>query len=276
MVNFPEFVMTGRIAIVTGAAGLLGKYHCEALLEAGASVIATDLSADLFETDAFGRLSAIYGERLRFHSLNVCDRGASERLILELGSESKSVTNLINNAAVNPNVSRTGLADLGLLQDFDNAQFNLEVNVGLAGAINCSAVFGVLMDQNGTGNILNIASDLSVIAPSQFLYLKDGVESGDQPKKPISYSAIKHGVVGVTKYLATYFESGNVRCNALSPGGVYQNQPIEFVERLNKLIPLKRMANEDEYKGAIKFLCSDASKYMNGQNIVIDGGRSVW
>ena len=108
------------------------------------------------------------------------------------------------------------------------------------------------------------------------MYSQEKLPAHMQAKKPISYSAIKHGLIGVTKYFATYFESGNVRCNALSPGGVFVDQPMDFVEKLEKLIPLKRMANVDEYKGAIKFLCSDASKYMNGQNIVIDGGRSVW
>jgi NAD(P)-dependent dehydrogenase (short-subunit alcohol dehydrogenase family) len=125
------------------------------------------------------------------------------------------------------------------------------------------------------GVILNVASDLSVIAPDQRLYRKDGLPEDRQPVKPVTYSVIKTALVGLTRYLATYWAAQGVRVNALSPGGVYAGQPDEFVSRLVDLIPLGRMAAPDEYRGAIQFLCSDASKYMTGQNIVMDGGRSV-
>ena len=124
--------------------------------------------------------------------------------------------------------------------------------------------------------ILNIDSDLSVFAPDQRLYRKDGLLNGEQPVKPVTYSVIKTGLIGLTRYLATYWAEYGVRANALSPGGVYCNQNDEFVKRLSSLIPLGRMAHPDEYRSAIQFLCSDASAYLNGQNIVMDGGRSVW
>ena len=126
------------------------------------------------------------------------------------------------------------------------------------------------------GVIVNIASDLSVIAPDQRLYEKEGISSNQQPTKPISYSVIKSGLIGLTRYLATYWHKSGIRVNALSPGGVYDGQEDEFVTKLSSLIPLGRMANADEYRSAIQFLCSDASSYMTGQNLVIDGGRSVW
>jgi NAD(P)-dependent dehydrogenase (short-subunit alcohol dehydrogenase family) len=126
------------------------------------------------------------------------------------------------------------------------------------------------------GVILNIASDLSVIAPDQRLYRKDELPDDLQPVKPVTYSVIKAGLIGLTRYLATYWADKVIRCNALSPGGVYNGQGEEFVQRLIPLIPLGRMANRDQYRSAIQFLCSDASIYMNGQNIVIDGGRSSW
>jgi NAD(P)-dependent dehydrogenase (short-subunit alcohol dehydrogenase family) len=125
------------------------------------------------------------------------------------------------------------------------------------------------------GVILNIASDLSVIAPDQRLYEQEGVDALMQPVKPVTYSVIKTGLIGLTRYLASYWANKNIRVNALSPGGVFNNHDIEFVKKLSKLIPLGRMAHRDEYKGAIQFLCSDASSYMTGQNLILDGGRSI-
>ena len=132
------------------------------------------------------------------------------------------------------------------------------------------------MAEQQSGVILNIASDLGVIAPDQRLYRKEGIAEDEQPVKSVSYSVVKHGLIGLTKYLSTYWADRNIRVNALSPGGVYTNQPEEFVKRLTNLIPMGRMATEDEYKAAVVFLCSDASSYLTGQNIVMDGGRSVW
>jgi NAD(P)-dependent dehydrogenase (short-subunit alcohol dehydrogenase family) len=124
--------------------------------------------------------------------------------------------------------------------------------------------------------ILNIASDLSVIAPDQRIYALDGKDEFSQPVKPITYSVIKTGLVGMTRYLSTYWGFKGVRVNALSPGGVFENQDSEFVSKLSNLIPLGRMAEIGEYHSAIQFLCSEASSYMTGHNLVIDGGRSVW
>ena len=126
------------------------------------------------------------------------------------------------------------------------------------------------------GCILNIASDLSVIAPDQRIYEKENLALNMQPVKPITYSVIKSGLIGLTRYLATYWLGKNIRCNALSPGGVYTSQPEEFVEKVSKLVPLGRMAKKDEYRSAIKFLCSEASSYLNGHNLIMDGGRSIW
>ena len=138
-------------------------------------------------------------------------------------------------------------------------------------------VFGnsMAMDLNG-GNILNIASDLSVIAPDQRLYEKEGLKWHEQNVKPVTYSVVKFGLIGLTKYLSTYWSQRNVRCNSLSPGGVYADQDKNFVEKLTGYIPMQRMANVDEYRSAIQFLCSEASSYMNGHNLVMDGGRTVW
>jgi NAD(P)-dependent dehydrogenase (short-subunit alcohol dehydrogenase family) len=131
------------------------------------------------------------------------------------------------------------------------------------------------MASHGGGVILNIASDLSVIAPDQRLYRRQALPEDHQPVKPVAYAVIKTGLLGLTRYLATYWAAQGVRVNALSPGGVYVGQPDGFVKKLTQLIPMGRMAARDEYRGAVRFLCSDASAYLTGQNLVMDGGRSV-
>ena len=147
--------------------------------------------------------------------------------------------------------------------------------VGLTGAMLCSKVFGYEMAKKGKGVILNISSDLGIIAPDQRLYEKPGFAENQQPVKPVSYSVIKTGLIGLTRYLATYWPK-KVRCNVLCPGGVETGLPTEFVEKVVTRIPMNRLAELDDYQGALIFLLSDSSKYMNGSVLSIDGGRSIW
>ena len=155
-------------------------------------------------------------------------------------------------------------------------QWEKEIGVGLTGAFLCAKVFGSEMAKRGKGVIVNVSSDLGIISPDQRLYWKEGLPDELQEVKPVTYSVIKHGIIGLTKYLATYWAQNNVRCNAIAPGGIYNNHPTEFVEKLSNLIPLGRMATQDEYKSAIQFLVSEASSYMTGAVLVMDGGRSCW
>ena len=155
-------------------------------------------------------------------------------------------------------------------------QWQADLAVGLTGAFLCSRLFGGEMAKQGRGVIVNVASDLALIGPDQRLYRKSGLPDELQPVKPVTYSVVKAGLLGLTRYLATYWATAGVRVNAISPGGIYTDQPEEFVERLSNLIPLGRMARVDEYEGAILFLCSDASSYMTGANLVVDGGRTSW
>ncbi len=272
-----SFDLSGRLALVTGGAGLLGIQHTRALAACGAVVAIGDIDFAGAER-AVGEVGREFGsDRVVAVDLDVTNResitAAHETLLERHGG----VGILVNNAAIDPKVGDEGrIVESSRVEHFSLEQWVLELAVGLTGAFLCCQVFGAWMAANGGGVILNIASDLSVIAPDQRIYRRDGLAEDRQPVKPVTYSVIKTGLVGLTRYLAAYWAQDGVRVNALSPAGVYTGQPDEFVARLTELIPMGRMAAEDEYVAAVQFLCSSASQYMTGQNIVIDGGRSVW
>jgi len=275
-----KFDLSGKTALITGAAGLLGIEHAAALLENGATVVLTDLNeaALVAARHTLAAMPGIDDDHIVTYTMDVSRRDAIEQVATKLAAAGCRIDILVNNAAIDPKVKGDeGIRETSRLENFPIEQWDLQLAVGLTGAFLCSQVFGSLMARDGRGGmILNIASDLSVFSPDQRLYRKDGVAEDMQPVKPVTYSVIKAGLVGLTRYLATYWADRGVRSNALSPGGVFNGQGEEFVQRLSTLIPLGRMADRDEYRCAVQFLCSDASSYLNGQNIVMDGGRSVW
>jgi NAD(P)-dependent dehydrogenase (short-subunit alcohol dehydrogenase family) len=275
---FKAFDLNGRTAVVTGAAGLLGVEHAAALLRSGATVALTDISLDALYAARDALSPEADSDRILVHTMDVTQSHAVREVANRLAAEGRRVDILLNNAAIDPKVTRgRGLSEASRFENLALEQWELQVAVGLTGAFLCSQVFGTAMAKDGKGGvILNIASDLSVVSPDQRLYRRDGLPDDRQPVKPVTYSVIKTGLVGLTRYLATYWADRGVRVNALSPGGVYTGQDEVFVQRLTSLIPLGRMAGRDEYRAAVQFLCSDASAYLTGQNIVMDGGRSIW
>jgi NAD(P)-dependent dehydrogenase (short-subunit alcohol dehydrogenase family) len=269
------FRLDGRVAVITGGAGLLGYQHAATIAGLGGIPVLLDINDEALATNA-ARLAEETGCLAPTYVVDITDLQALEAVGQQLLAEHGRVDILINNAARNPKVESAGDKDFSRLEHFPWGQWQLDLNVGLGGAFNCAKIFGAQMARQGRGVIVNIASDLGVIAPDQRLYRIEGREAEQQPVKPVTYSVVKHGLIGLTKYLATYWCEQGVRCNALSPGGVYAGQNDVFVSKLTQLIPLGRMAEADEYRGAIAFLCSDASTYMNGTNLVMDGGRSTW
>jgi NAD(P)-dependent dehydrogenase (short-subunit alcohol dehydrogenase family) len=275
---FEKFDLAGKTALITGAAGLLGMEHAAALLESGATVVLTDIS-EVPLNAARMKLGQDFDQaKILTNVMDVSQLEGIRSVAEGLWTANIRVDILVNNAAIDPKVKGDqGVLETSRLENFPLDQWNLQVAVGLTGAFLCSQVFGTAMAKDSKGGvILNIASDLSVFSPDQRLYRKEGLPEELQPVKPVTYSVIKAGLVGLTRYLATYWADKGVRCNALSPGGVFNGQGEAFVQRLSSLIPLGRMAEKDEYRAAVQFLCSDASSYMNGQNIVMDGGRSTW
>lgn len=267
--------LQNKVAVITGGAGLLGIKHAEALAEFGCITVLVDINEDKGVSGA-DHIKKVFNVDSVFYKCDITVKSELESLKTFIMSTFGRVDILINNAAIDPKFDKSKSdVSFSRLENFNIEQWDKELSVGLTGAFLCSQVFGPEMAKNKGGVIINISSDLGIISPDQRLYRKDGISEDMQPVKPVTYSVIKHGLIGLTKYLATYWADKGVRANTLCPAGVYTNQSEEFVERISRLIPMGRMANIDEYKSAIVFLASDASSYMNGSTLVIDGGRSI-
>jgi NAD(P)-dependent dehydrogenase (short-subunit alcohol dehydrogenase family) len=209
--------------------------------------------------------------------VDITSRENLERVKEIILEKYKRIDVLINNAANNPKVEdKDGKSNWTRFENFPEDVWNGDLDVGLKGAFFASQIFGKTMVKQGGGVILNISSDLGIIAPDQRIYRKEGLRESQQPAKPVTYSIVKHGLIGLTRYLATYWADKKIRVNAICPGGVYNNQDKVFVKKLTNLIPMGRMASVDEYKATIIYMISDASSYMTGSVVSIDGGRTCW
>lgn len=277
MNTIEKFSLEGKVVIITGGAGLLGKKHAEAVLDAKGIPVLIDISEAALAA-AGQQLCSMYPEGIvETFTADITNRNDMQDICVRLIERYSHIDALINNAANNPKVE-------GNAQNMKNIQFENfpiemwadDVAVGLTGAFVCAQVFGAQMAKQGRGVILNISSDLGIIAPDQRIYRKEGLDDEEQTVKPVTYSVIKHGLLGLTKYLATYWAEKGVRANALCPAGVYNGQNEEFLGKLTNLIPMGRMAEQDEYKGTVLYLLSDASAYMTGATLIVDGGRTCW
>jgi NAD(P)-dependent dehydrogenase (short-subunit alcohol dehydrogenase family) len=268
------FSLQGRVIVITGAAGLLGRQHAEVVARSGGTPVLLDLFVEPVKKLAES-LTNRYGVPAQGWVVDITREAAIATNCAAILDRFGHIDGLVNNAANNPKVEDDSSENFSRLENFPLAAWEADVAVGLTGAFLCAKHYGAAIARQG-GSIVNISSDLGLIAPDQRLYRKPGLPEDQQPVKPVTYSVVKTGLIGLTRYLATYWADRGVRCNALCPGGVEDNQGPSFLEEVCSRIPMGRMARPDEYQGALLFLLSEASSYMNGAVISVDGGRTTW
>jgi NAD(P)-dependent dehydrogenase (short-subunit alcohol dehydrogenase family) len=268
------FSLKGKVAIVTGALGLLGREHCIALNDAGADVIVTDIDPDACYGFARELMTKSKSPALGI-GVDITNPDSLGRAYEKIMQECGHIDILVNNAAVNDKFEDPLLAgELSRFEQYPLEQWERSLRVNITGTFLASQIFGAEMAKAGHGSIINVASTYGIVGPDQSLYTKP---DGTQPfyKSP-SYSTTKGAIIAFTRYLAAYWGASGVRVNTLSPGGVENNQDEYFIQNYAKRTPLGRMAQPGDYRGALIFLASDASGYMTGANLVVDGGWTAW
>jgi len=270
-----KFDLSGQVAVVTGGAGLLGREFCRTLAEAGAAVAVVDLNAE-----AAGKVTAdlsAAGYRVRAIPTDITNPDSVNDLLTTILKEFGRLDILVNSAAQDPKFDPEALAKgltPGKFEDFPLEHWNAALNINLTGMfLVTQACVQPILEQSKKGSIINICSTYGLNAPDQRIYLKDGKRLAF---KPVYYSVTKAGVLGFTKYLAAYYMGTEIRVNALTPGGVFNDHDDSFVANYSAKTILGRMARKDEMNGALLFLASEASAYMTGGNLVVDGGWTAW
>ena len=270
------FSLDGKIIVITGATGLLGRKHAEAVAAYGGHPVLIDLSEEAVISLA-SDLNKQFGTNASGCQVDITDEDRIEENVQELLEKYGRIDGLVNNAANNPKVEDSSEKNFSRLENFPVDVWNQDVAVGLTGSFLCAKHYGYAISKNKEGgSIVNISSDLGVMAPDQRLYTQVGMPEERQPVKPVTYSVVKTGMIGLTRYLATYWADKNVRCNAMCPGGVENGQPEGFLAEVSSRIPMNRLAQADEYQGTLLWMLSDASSYLNGAIIPVEGGRTAW
>lgn len=264
------FSLAGKTAVVTGALGLLGQQHCAALAEAGAHVVVCDLDGDAAADFAVTLPTVSIGL-----AADVTQPAALEMLVQQTLARFSRVDVLVNNAAINDMFENPAMAaEQSKFENYPLGMWQRSLDVNVTGVFLCAQIVGREMARRGSGSIINVASTYGIVAPDQALYR---TPNGRQPfyKSP-AYPTTKGAVIAFTRFLAAYWGAAGVRVNALSPGGVENGQEDYFVANYAARTPLQRMARPTDYKGALVFLAGDASAYMTGANLVVDGGWTTW
>lgn len=270
---FKRFDLSDRVAIITGGAGLLGSRYAEVLSQAGAYVVAADIAGDRAR-DLMVHISDETGVQALGLELDVSQPDSVRAMVEEVLEKFGRIDILVNNAAIDPKFDREQQDQHGnTFEAFPFEAWQEAMAVNVTGMFLCAQAVATPMREAGRGVIVNVCSTYGLVGPDQRLYRREG-----QPPqyKPVTYTVSKAAALGLTKYLATYFSGTEIRVNALTPGGVFADHDEEFVRRYSARTVLGRMAEADEIAGALLFLASDASSYMTGANLVVDGGWTAW
>lgn len=267
------FSLKGKTAIVTGGIGQLGKQFSKALIESGACVIILDLFNP--EDDRVKKaISELGSKNVFFVQSSITKKEELVRALEEIRKKWGIPHILVNNAAIDSPPSAPP-GENGPFEDYPETSWDKIMDVNVKGTMLTCQVFGGAMAIEGRGSIVNISSIYGLVSPNQDIY-EYRRQRGETFYKPVAYSASKSAILNLTRYLATYWAKKGVRVNTLTLAGVYNNQDDSFVKEYCKRIPIGRMAQLDEYNGTIVYLSSDASKYMTGGNLIIDGGWTAW
>lgn len=264
------FSLKEKVAVVTGALGLIGKHHCHALADAGANVVVCDLN----ESECAKFASTLSALSLGI-SVDITNKKSVKDLKNKVLSNYGKIDILVNNAAINDKFEdHLSALEESKFENYPVEMFRKSLDVNVTGMFLCSQIIGTEMANRGYGSIINVASTYGIVAPDQSIYIN---EKGDQTfYKSAAYPVTKGAVISFTRFLAAYWGNKGVRVNTLSPGGVRDNQEEFFVQNYSAKTPLGRMAHPTDYKGALVFLASDASGYMTGANLIVDGGWTAW
>lgn len=269
-----KFNLSGQVAVVTGGAGLLGHEFCRTLAEAGAQVVVADLDAQAASRVAEGLQSA--GLPAYPVTVDVTSQESVSQMVSSAEKIFGRLDILVNSAALDPKFDPQHQGGHSMsFEGFSLDAWNQALSVNLTGAFLCCQAAARLMLQQNHGVFINICSTYGLVGPDQRLYERDG-EQGPRQYKPVYYSVTKAGILGLTRYLATYYAGVNIRANALTPGGVYNHHDEVFLKAYSARTVMGRMARGDEMNGALLFLASEASSYMTGANLVVDGGWTAW
>jgi NAD(P)-dependent dehydrogenase (short-subunit alcohol dehydrogenase family) len=269
------FDLSGRVAIITGGAGLLGREYALALADMGAHIVIADIDVTA-GAQVLAEISEQSGGGATLVRTDVSCRSSVQAMVMRILEERGQIDILINNAALDPKFDRAHgrVEHLTSFENFPLEAWERSLAVDLTGMFLCAQAVATPMLKRGRGVIVNVSSIYGVVGPDQRIYQISGAK--EQAYKPVTYSVTKSAVLGLTRYLATYWAGKNIRVNALTLGGVYNDHDDEFTRLYSNRTPLGRMATRDEYCGALLFLVSDASSYMTGANLVVDGGLTAW
>ena len=258
----PLFDLSGRVAVVTGGMGQLGRVYATGLAERGMRVASFDVA------------TGIAPDGIRAYDVDITDRAAIEQATREIEGEWGVPHVLINNAGLD-SPPDAPVDEVGPFENYPEAAFDAVMDVNVKGTLLCCQVIGGAMARESRGSIINVSSVYGLLSPVQDLYAFRR-ERGETFVKPVAYAVSKSAILNLTRYLATYWAKSGVRVNTLTLAGVENDQPAEFLEAYSARVPMGRMLDAGEALGAAVFLASDASSYVTGANVVVDGGWSAW